>query len=340
MNHVLIIAEAGVNHNGDMSLARQLIDAAAEAGVDYVKFQTFKTEKLVSPDAKRAEYQRRNMADDTASTQFAMLKKLELSEEDHHLLIAYCKEKNIRFLSTAFDLDSVDFLNSLGMDLFKIPSGEITNLPYLRKIGRLDTHVIVSTGMCVMQEIADAIEVLTTAGTKRENISVLHCTTDYPTDMRDVNLNAMLNIAQTLKVPVGYSDHTLGIEVPVAAVALGAVIIEKHFTLDKNLPGPDHKASLEPDELKAMVAAIRNIEKAMGSQDKQPTEAEKKNMLLARKSIHLSRNVTANEVLTESDLDMKRPGDGISAMRLDEVIGKKTKHELLLNHKLTWEDIS
>jgi N,N'-diacetyllegionaminate synthase len=323
MKHVLIIAEAGVNHNGDLAMAKQLIDAAADAGADYVKFQTFKTEKLVSPDAKRAEYQQRNMKEDGDVSQFAMLKKLELSEANHHELIAYCREKNILFLSTAFDLDSLDFLHSLGMDLFKIPSGEITNLPYLQKIGKMNTRVIVSTGMCVMDEISDALNVLEASGTKRENISVLHCTTDYPTAMQDVNLNAMLQIAHEFDVQVGYSDHTLGIEVPIAAVALGAQIIEKHFTLDKTLPGPDHKASLEPFELKAMISAIRNIEKAMGSGEKKPTEAEKKNMLLGRKSIHIAKDLLAEHTLRAEDFEMKRPGDGISPMRLNDVLGKK-----------------
>jgi len=339
MKHVLIIAEAGVNHNGDLAMAKQLIDAAADAGADYVKFQTFKTEKLVSPEAKRAEYQQRNMKEDGDVSQFAMLKKLELSEANHHELIAYCREKNIRFLSTAFDLDSLDFLHSLGMDLFKIPSGEITNLPYLQKIGNMNTRVIVSTGMCVMDEISDALNVLEASGTKRENISVLHCTTDYPTAMQDVNLNAMLQIAEELHVPVGYSDHTLGIEVPVAAVAMGAQIIEKHFTLDKGLPGPDHKASLEPLELKAMITAIRNIEKAMGSGEKKPTEAEKKNMLLGRKSIHIAKDLLAEHTLRAEDFEMKRPGDGISPMRLNDVLGKKIAHDLTYNHKLSWEDM-
>lgn len=339
MQKVIIIAEAGVNHNGSIELAKQLINAAADAGVDYVKFQTFKTENLVSFIAKKADYQINNMKDAASDSQFEMLKKLELSIEQHHELIAYCKQKNIRFLSTAFDLDSVDLLNSLGLDLFKIPSGEITNLPYLKKVGALNKHVIVSTGMCVMSEIADAITELVKAGTVKEKISVLHCTTDYPTAMTDVNLNAMIAIQKQLNVPIGYSDHTLGIEVPIAAVAMGAIIIEKHFTLDKSLPGPDHKASLEPDELKAMAVAIRNIEKALGTSEKQPSEAEKKNMLVARKSIHLAKPVTKNHIIAESDLTMKRPGDGISPMMMAKVIGKKIKNDLLAEHKLTWEDL-
>ncbi len=332
----IIIAEAGVNHNGNMEMAKQLIDVAADSGANYVKFQTFKTENLVSAVAKKAEYQTKTTNGDS---QFEMLKKLELSVEQHHELIAYCKQKNIQFLSTAFDLESIDLLNSLGINLFKIPSGEITNLPYLKKIGALNKQVIVSTGMCVMSEIEDAIDVLVKAGTNRGGISLLHCTTDYPTAMKDVNLNAMLAIQKKLNIPVGYSDHTLGIEVPISAVAMGAIIIEKHFTLDKNLPGPDHKASLEPVELKAMINAIRNIEKALGASEKQPSETEKKNMLVARKSIHLVKNLAKNHVITESDLIMKRPGDGISPMLLNQVIGKKLKSDLVTEHKLNWEDM-
>lgn len=337
--HILIIAEAGVNHNGNMEMAKKLIDAAADAGADYVKFQTFKTEKLVSVDAKQAEYQQKNMGGSATDSQFEMLKKLELSVNDHYELIAYCNSKKIKFLSTAFDLDSIDLLNELNIDLFKIPSGEITNLPYLEKIGRLNKQVIVSTGMCVMEEIEDAVDTLVASGTQRDKISVLHCTTDYPTAMNDVNLNAMLSIQKHLNVPVGYSDHTLGIEIPIAAVGMGAVIIEKHFTLDKTLPGPDHKASLEPSELKAMVSAIRNLEVAFGSADKQPTATEKKNMLVARKSIHLAKDLSQGHILTVNDLVMKRPGDGISPMDLEKVIGKKTIKDFPLDYKLSWEDI-
>lgn len=339
MNKTLIIAEAGVNHNGSIEMAKHLVDAAAAAGADYVKFQTFKTEQLVSVKAKKAEYQKNNMVNDASDSQFDMLKKLELSKENHGELIRYCRQKNIRFLSTAFDLESIDLLNDLGIDLFKIPSGEITNLPYLLKIGSLNKRVIVSTGMSVMSEIEDAITALTSAGTKRENISILHCTTDYPTAMTDVNLNAMLAIGNRFQLPVGYSDHTLGIEVPVAAVALGASIIEKHFTLDKTLPGPDHKASLEPDELLEMVNAIRNIEIALGSAKKQPTETEKKNILVGRKSIHLLAALKKGHVLTEKDFMMKRPGDGISPMKLNLVVGKKLKTDLAEDHKLSFEDL-
>jgi len=338
MRKTLIIAEAGVNHNGNIEMAKQLIEAAADAGVDYVKFQTFKTEKLVSVDAKQAEYQQKNIGK-KGDSQFEMLKKLELSIDDHHQLIAHCKLHSIKFLSTAFDLDSIDLLHNLGIDLFKIPSGEVTNLPYLKKIGAFNKKVILSTGMCVMQEIEEAVNALVNAGTERANISVLHCTTDYPTAMVDVNLNAMLSIKEYLQLPIGYSDHTLGIEVPIAAVAMGATIIEKHFTLDKTLPGPDHKASLEPEELKAMVIAIRNIEKAFGVAEKQPTTAEIKNMQVARKSIHLQHPLSKNHVIEEIDLVMKRPGDGISPMLFEQILGKKLKQDFDAEHKLSWEDL-
>lgn len=338
MQKVIIIAEAGVNHNGSMEIAKQLIDAAADAGADYVKFQTFKTENLVSKTAKKANYQQENMPE-ASETQFEMLKKLELSIEQHHELIDYCKQKNIRFLSTAFDLESINLLNSLQLDLFKIPSGEITNLPYLKKIGALKKNVIISTGMCVMSEINDAIEALKKAGTEKNKITILHCTTDYPTAMEDVNLNAMKSIAKHFSLPVGYSDHTLGIEVPIAAVAMGATIIEKHFTLDKTLSGPDHKASLEPNELKVMITSIRNIEKALGSYEKQPSDSEQKNMLVARKSIHLVKSIIKGHIISESDLIMKRPGDGISPMLIEQVIGKKAIDDLSIEHKLKWEDV-
>ncbi len=340
MKKILIIAEAGVNHNGSIAMAKQLIDAAANAGVDYVKFQTFQTEKLVSALAKKADYQQKNMNDISNDSQFEMLKKLELSVEQHNELIKYCQLKNIQFLSTAFDLESIDLLNELGINLFKIPSGEITNLPYLKKIGALKKQVIISTGMCVMSEIEDAINVLIKFGTPKENISVLHCTTDYPTAMKDVNLNAMLSIQKYFNLPVGYSDHTLGVEVPIAAVAMGAVIIEKHFTLDKTLPGPDHKASLEPDELRVMVKSIRNIEKALGAAQKIPSEVEAKNRLVARKSIHLAKNLVKSHIITEADLIMKRPGDGISPMLMEQVIGKKLNADFEIEHKLIWEDLA
>jgi N,N'-diacetyllegionaminate synthase len=338
VNKVLIIAEAGVNHNGDINLAKKLIDAAADAGVDYVKFQTFKTEKLVSRQAQKAVYQQQNMQDDTNNSQFDMLKKLELSEEDHHTLVAYCKQKNIRFLSTAFDEESIDLLEKLGIDLYKIPSGEITNLPYLQKIASLKKPVIISTGMATLDEIKEAVYALFEAGADRKRIVVLHCNTEYPTPFVDVNLNAMFSIRKELGVPVGYSDHTSGIEVPIAAVALGATVIEKHFTLDKNMEGPDHKASLEPHELKAMVTSIRNIELALGSELKVPTPSELKNKAIARKSIHLSNALKAGHILSTGDLEMKRPGDGISPMKMNTVIGKKLKSDLPAEHKLSADD--
>ncbi len=337
--HTLIIAEAGVNHNGDLSLARQLIDVAADAGADYVKFQTFKAEKLVSDTAPKADYQRNNMQNDVNDGQLEMLKKLELSQSDHYELIEYCKQKNVKFLSTAFDMDSLDFLHQLGIEIYKVPSGEITNLPYLRKVGSFRKPIILSTGMCVMEEIIAAITALKYAGASHQNITVLHCTTDYPTAMTDVNLNAMLSIKQELGVEIGYSDHTLGIEVPIAAVALGATVIEKHFTLDKNLPGPDHIASLEPTELKAMITAIRNIESALGNNIKSPSQTELKNRLVARKSIHLARNIAKGEKITVSDLIMKRPGTGISPMELNSILNLTANKDLYEGNLLTKEDL-
>ncbi|MDO8454782.1 MAG: N-acetylneuraminate synthase [Sulfurimonas sp.] len=319
MKRVFIIAEAGVNHNGNTELAKKLIDVATLAGADAVKFQTFKTENLVSKTAQKAEYQKSST--DADESQFDMIKKLELDVDTHHELIAYCKEKNIMFLSTPFDLDSVDLLHTLGLEIFKIPSGEITNLPYLRKIGALNKKVILSTGMANMDEIADAVAILTASGTKKENITVLHANTEYPTPMEDVNLNAMLTIRDTLNVACGYSDHTLGIEVDIAAVALGAECIEKHFTLDNTMKGPDHKASLEPHELMSMVKAIRNIEKAMGNGIKTPSKSESKNINISRKSIVAKTEIKKGEIFSEENITVKRPGTGMSPMRWDEVIG-------------------
>ncbi len=338
MKPVLIIAEAGVNHNGSIEIAKQLIDVAVDCGVDIVKFQTFKTENLVSKSAKKAEYQIENMNDEDNS-QFAMLKKLELNESNHLLLQKYCNEKGIEFWSTAFDNESLQLLKKIGVKRWKIPSGEITNLPFLQKIGSYKEEIILSSGMSSLEEIAEAIEVLIKAGANKEMITVLHCNTEYPTPMSDVNLNAMMEIQKQLNVPIGYSDHTLGIEVSIAAVAMGATIIEKHFTLNKSLPGPDHKASLEPNELKEMVAAIRNVEVAMGTKEKQPSEAEKKNMLVVRKSIHLGKDVKEGHILSENDLIMKRPGDGISPMKINEVIGKKIKSNSASDHKLILSDL-
>lgn len=337
MSHVIIIAEAGVNHNGSLDMAMQLIDAAAEAGVDYVKFQTFKADKLVSRDAGMADYQKTNTGTD--ESQYEMLRKLELSAEHHELLIAYCKKKQVEFLSTAFDLDSIDLLVSMGITLGKVPSGEITNKPYLEKMARSFERIILSTGMCTMEEITDAIGVMEANGKRRDEITVLHCNTEYPTPMQDVNLKAMHHIASVCGTAIGYSDHTLGIEVPIAAVALGATLIEKHFTLDCTLPGPDHRASLEPAALKAMVSGIRNIELALsGDGFKKPSASEAKNMAIARKSIHLAQDCATGHVLIASDLTMMRPGDGISPMRMDDVIGKTLKHACKANHKLSSED--
>lgn len=340
MKKVLIIAEAGVNHNGDIATAKKLIDVAAAAQVDYVKFQTFKAETIVSPTAKKATYQTKNINDGNDS-QFQMLKKLELSHEDHLILIDYCNQKNIKFFSTAFDVDGVHYLDTLGLDRFKIPSGEMTNFPYLRAIAKKNKPIILSTGMGALGEIEEALTVLIQYGAKREDITILHCNTEYPTPMEDVNLMAMITIGQAFGVKIGYSDHTLGIEVPIAATALGATVIEKHFTLDRNLPGPDHKASLEPEELKAMVIAIRNIEKAIsGNGRKEPSPSESKNKDIARKSIHIKRNIKAGELLTESDIIALRPGDGISGMQWNKVIGKKLQKDKLENEKLTWSDLS
>lgn len=319
MNKTFIIAEAGVNHNGDIAIAKKLIDVAVDAKVDAVKFQTFKSEKLVKRDAQKAKYQK--SATECEESQFDMLKKLELDEQTHEILIDYCKQKNIMFLSTAFDLESIDLLNNLNMQIFKIPSGEITNYPYLKKIGALHKKVILSTGMSTIDEIRDAINVLKENGTK--DICVLHCNTEYPTPMEDVNLNAMQTIKNELNVPVGYSDHTLGIEVPIAAVAMGATIIEKHFTLDKNMEGPDHKASLVPYELKKMVEGIRNIELALGSANKIVSSSESKNLNIVRKSIVANKSIKKGEIFTEENLTCKRPGNGISPMKWNEVLGQK-----------------
>lgn len=319
MKRTFIIAEAGVNHNGDISLAKKLIDVAVDAKVDAVKFQTFKAEKLVKRDAKKAEYQKSAIG--WEESQFDMLKKLELDEETHKILIEYCKHKKIMFLSTAFDLESIDLLNDLNMAIFKVPSGEITNYPYLRKIASLHKKVILSTGMSTIDEIKDAINVLKENGTT--DICVLHCNTEYPTPMEDVNLNAINTIRNELNVEVGYSDHTLGIEVPIAAVAMGAIIIEKHFTLDKHMEGPDHKSSLEPEELKNMVEGIRNIELALGSSNKKISKSESKNLNVVRKSIVANGFIRKGEIFTEKNLICKRPGDGISPMKWNEIIGKR-----------------
>jgi N,N'-diacetyllegionaminate synthase len=335
----IIIAEAGVNHNGDLNLAKQLIDEAVNAGVDYIKFQSFKAEKLVSPDAKKAKYQIVNI-NDGDNSQLEMLKKLELSDDNHIELISYCKEKGINFFSTAFDVDGVNYLNQLSLPLFKIPSGEITNFPYLKAVALCRKPTIMSTGMSTEDEIEQAISVLIKYGLTKNQISLLHCNTEYPTPMKDVNLKAMLSIKDKFGVNIGYSDHTLGIEVPIAAVALGATIIEKHFTLNRNLPGPDHLASLNPDELKSMVQAIRNIELAIsGNGIKTPSESEINNIAIARKSIHFTKDLPSGHIITESDLIALRPGDGISPMVWETIIGKKLTANKIKFDKLKFSDI-
>jgi len=321
MKKTIIIAEAGVNHNGSLTNAFLLVDAAKEAGVDYVKFQTFKADKLVSSTAKKANYQIVN-TNNVEETQLDMLKKLELSHQDHEELLKYCKSKNINFFSTAFDLDSLKYLAEIGLKIVKIPSGELTNLPYLRLAATLFQEIIISTGMATMCEIKDAVSVFLSSGIKKENITILHCNTEYPTPMVDVNLKAMHSISKEFNVNIGYSDHTLGIEVPIAAVALGATIIEKHFTLDSTMSGPDHKASLEPKELKKMVEGIRNIELAIsGTGIKEPSISEQKNISIARKSIVAKNNIKKGDIFSEDNLTVKRPGTGISPMKWDQIIG-------------------
>ena len=317
---VIIIAEAGVNHNGSLEIAKEMIDLADEAGADYVKFQTFKAESLVTKIAKKADYQIR--LTDKDESQYKMIKKLELDEKKHKELISYCNRKKIRFLSAPFDIKSIDLLRKFKLPLYKIPSGEITNLPFLRKIGQLGKPVILSTGMSTLKEIDMAVGILVDSGLKKHQIKILHCNTEYPTPIEDVNLNAMIAIKKKFGVKVGYSDHTLGIETPIAAVALGATIIEKHFTLDRNMPGPDHFASLNPNELKEMVVAIRNIEKAMGSGIKKPNKSEIKNIPIVRKSIVAKKDIKRGEKFTIDNLSVKRPGTGVSPMEWDNYIGK------------------
>jgi N,N'-diacetyllegionaminate synthase len=316
---VFIIAEAGVNHNGSVDLAKKLIDVASISGVDAVKFQTFKAENFVAINTQKADYQKRTS--DSSESQFDMIKKFELDIETHKDLIAYCQRKDIMFLSTPYDNESIDLLSDLGLQIFKIPSGEITNLPYLRHIGSLGKRVVLSTGMSNLREVGDALNILIDAGTSKDNIVVMHANTMYPTPMEDVNLNAMLTIQKEFGVVIGYSDHTLGIEVDIAAVAMGAKCIEKHFTLDKNMEGPDHKASLEPEELRVMVNAIRNIEKAFGSSEKKPSPSESVNIKVVRKSIVAKKNIKKGDLLTDKNIAVKRPGGGICPMQWDKVVG-------------------
>ena len=319
---VFIVAEAGVNHNGSIELAKKLIDVASDAGVDAIKFQTFKANKLATKNASKAMYQKNTT--NKNETQFDMLKKLELSVDSHKELISYCKSKKITFLSSPFDHESIELLKDLDLEIFKIPSGEITNLPYLRHIGKLNKKIFLSTGMSTIEEIKNALSVLINSGTKKDKITVLHANTQYPTPMEDVNLKAMVTIGKELNVNFGYSDHTLGIETDIAAVAMGASCIEKHFTLDCNMDGPDHKASLEPNQLKAMVKAIRNIEKALGSSIKKPSKSEMQNIKIVRKSIVAKTKIKKGEILNEQNLSIKRPGGGISPMKWDDVVGTKS----------------
>ncbi len=325
---VFIIAEAGVNHNGSVETAKKMIDAAVESGADAIKFQTFKTEKLVCKSAPQAEYQKKNgTANGGDDTQFTLLKKLEINKDAHRELFDYCRQTGIVFISTPFDLESVDLLSALGLEMIKVPSGEITNYPYLKKVGRTFGKVILSTGMADLGEIEDALEILTDSGVDRKNITVLHCNTEYPTPIQDVNLRAMLTIRDAFGVNVGYSDHTLGIEVSIAATALGASVIEKHFTLDKNMEGPDHSASLEPDELMMLVRGIRNTEKSLGSSLKKPSASESKNKSIVRKSIVASQFIHKGETFTEENLCVKRPGTGISPMNWDNMINQVARRD-------------
>ena len=323
---VIIIAEAGVNHNGSIEIAKRLIDVAAYAGADFVKFQTFKADKLVSKNAKKAEYQSMNLKD-ADNSQYKMLKNLELSESMHEDLIAYTAQKGIQFLSSAFDEESLDYLDQLGLPLFKIPSGEITNKPYLQHVAQKGKPVIISTGMADLGEVKSALEVLTFYGLANDQITVLHCTTEYPASIEEVNLMAMITMADALKVKTGYSDHTEGIEISLAAVAMGATVIEKHFTLDKNMEGPDHKASIEPSELKSLITGIRNIEKAMGNGIKTPSPSEVKNKVAARKSIVASQIIKSGELFSSENLTLKRPGNGLSPMLWDQVLGMVSKKD-------------
>ncbi|GMM10166.1 N,N'-diacetyllegionaminate synthase [Campylobacter lari] len=327
MQKTIIIAEAGVNHNGDINLAKKLIEIASNAGADYVKFQTFVASNCVSKIAKKAKYQLQNTLVD--ENQLDMIKKLELSKQDHEILINHCKKHSIKFLSTAFDLESIEFLSSLNLDFFKIPSGEITNFPYLKKIASYDKKIILSTGMATLGEIKKALDILVQNGTQKDKIIILHCNTEYPTPFEDVNLKAMQTLKETFNLPIGYSDHTLGINIPIAAVAMGACVIEKHFTLDKNIQGPDHKASLEPEELKAMVKSIRELEQAFGDGVKIPSKSESKNKIIARKSLIAKKNIKKGEKFNEENLTTKRPGNGICAMKYEEYLGKIAKKDYM-----------
>ncbi len=334
-NKTLIIAEAGVNHNGNLQQALKLIEIAANSGADFIKFQTFTAEKLTSKKAKKASYQ---IKLDDSDNQYSMLEKLEIPEFWYPILIKKCKEENIKFLTSGFDEESIDFIEKLNLSFYKIPSGEITNKPYLEHISKKGKNIIISTGMSNLKEIRQAIKILTSNGLSKDNITVLHCNSEYPTPYEDVNLNSILYLKEKLGLQVGYSDHSRGIEVPIAAVALGAIIIEKHFTLNKNFIGPDHKASLSPVELKKMIKSIRNIEKSLGSFGKKITLSEKKNLSIVRKSIHLNKSLKKGAFLEAHDLIMLRPGDGISPLKIDDIIGKRVTKNLIKGHKLLSKD--
>jgi N,N'-diacetyllegionaminate synthase len=338
MKKTIIIAEAGVNHNGDLKIAKKLVDVAVKAKVDYIKFQTFKTENIVTKNSIKSDYQ--NINSPESSNQYDMLKKLEMSDSMHKKLINYCRSKKIKFLSTPFDIESIEYLKKTGLKLIKIPSGEITNLPYLKKIAELFNKVIMSTGMSNINEIRNAYNVLIENGLDKNNIYILHCNTDYPTKMKDVNLHAMLHIGNEIDVKIGYSDHTLGIEVPIAAVSLGAKVIEKHFTLNRNLPGPDHKASLEPNELEKMVDSIRNVELALkGSGFKTPTKSELKNIKTIRKSLYFKRDMKKGDKIIETDLTTMRPATGIDPMQINKVLNKILKNDIKHGKPLKWKHI-
>ncbi|MCV3376574.1 N-acetylneuraminate synthase [Campylobacter sp. IFREMER_LSEM_CL2194] len=324
-NKTLVIAEAGVNHNGDINLAKRLIEVASEAGADFVKFQTFVAKNCISKNAKKAEYQLQTT--DENQSQLDMVKKLELSKQDHEILIEHCKKFNIKFLSTAFDLESIDLLVKFDIEIFKIPSGELTNLPYLKKIASFNKNIILSTGMATLGEIEKVLDILVQNGTQRDKIIILHCNTEYPTPFEDVNLRVMQTLKKAFCLPVGYSDHTLGITIPIAAVAMGACVIEKHFTLDKSMQGPDHQASLEPEELKAMIKSIRELEQAFGDGIKIPSKSESKNKVIARKSLVAKKAIKKGECFSEENLTTKRPGDGICAMEYDKYLGKIASRE-------------
>lgn len=338
MEPVYIIAEAGVNHNGSLGTALKMVEVAARAGADAIKFQTFNPDKLVSRSAQKATYQKK--ATDIKETQQEMLRKLELTQADHLELLKQAENNKIQFLSTPFDLESIDLLTSLGLQIFKIPSGEITNLPYLKKLGRLKKKIILSTGMSTLSEVGEALDILIKEGTEKEDIIIMHATTEYPAPFEEVNLNALVTLKEKFGIRTGYSDHTLGITIPVAAVAIGACAIEKHFTLDRNMIGPDHKASLEPSELEQMVIAIRNTERAIGDGIKKPTPSEIPNIKVVRKSIHYSDNLRQGHILTEEDLVMKRPGDGLSPMIVEELISRKLGRDVYADTKAKWEDLA